>query len=231
MFIPEPKGGDFAPVPAGTHAARCYRFLDLGSHLESYKGVPKPDLTHKVLLGWELVDELMPPNAKGEKLPFIINKKYTWSMSDRARLRADLESWRGKRFEQADFGPGGFDVKNLINQPAILGVVQEEKDGKVYSNITSIQKPMKGQTVGPLVNPTQYLELTKDGFDRNLFNGLSDKLKQLIADSPEYMRLFEAGAKSNGGNYAEQSGREGRRVPPPLLEELDDQIPFAPEFR
>jgi hypothetical protein len=242
MELPVPTGGDFTPVPAGTYLARCYQFIDLGSHAEEYKGKPKPDLTHKVMISWELVDEMMPPNSNGEVKPFVISKRYTWSMSERARLRSDLESWRGAKFVQADFGPGGFDTRNLIGQPAILNIVQEEKDGRTYSNIVGITRPMKGMEVKPLFNPTKYLELTKAGFDRDVFNGLSDRLKQLIADSPEYMRIFgqtNGSLKPNADDprttyqqtldrrqHEATLGPGGRGPGSSSEEDLDDEIPF-----
>ena len=37
-FIVEdtPSGGDFTPVPAGLHLARCYRIVDLGTQQTEY---------------------------------------------------------------------------------------------------------------------------------------------------------------------------------------------------
>ena len=43
-----------------------------------------------------------------------IHPKYTLSMSEKANLRKHLETWRGKAFTEADFGPGGFNMAKLL---------------------------------------------------------------------------------------------------------------------
>ena len=63
-----------------------------------------------------MVDELMEDGK-----PFIVQQRYTWSMSEKAKLRADLESWRGKAFEERDFGT--FNIKNVLGKPCVLTIV------------------------------------------------------------------------------------------------------------
>src|SRR5690606_31191515 len=88
-----------------------------------------------------------------------------------------------------DFGPGGFDVRNLLGTPATLTIVHSENGERVYSNIASIGQPMRGVEIPPQVNQSVYLSLEKDYFDGSVFDGLSDKLKDFIRDTPEYRRL------------------------------------------
>ena len=44
--------GDFKPVPAGLHLARCYRIIDLGTQRSEYDG--QENHQRKIMLGWEL---------------------------------------------------------------------------------------------------------------------------------------------------------------------------------
>lgn len=219
--LPKNEGGNFEQTPAGTFMARCYRFIDLGSHEQTYQGESK-GLKRLVMVGFELAGELMEDGR-----PFTIHKRYTWSTHEKANMRKDLESWRGAKFNDGDFGEGGFDVRNLLGVPATLTIVHSESDGKNYSNIASIGKAMKGVTMPPQVNTSVYLSLESDRFDRTIFDGLSDKLKAFIGESPEYRRLIDP--KPNG-NYA--SNKNGGSQfddlnPPPRTErELDDEIPF-----
>src|SRR5262245_53053805 len=106
--------GDFEAVSDGMHVGVCFMFIDYGSHQESYKGQPKKGLTPKVRIGWEISDELREKadEKTGEFLPKVITKRYTWSTSENAHLRKDLEQWRGAKFVDADFGPGGFNVRD-----------------------------------------------------------------------------------------------------------------------
>src|SRR6478735_3792609 len=100
--LPSPSG-NFTPPPAGTFPAICYRILDLGTQHGSYKG--KPRVAHKILISWEIKDD---EAVMEDGRPMSIHQNYTWSMNEKAALRKDLESWRGKRFTEADFGENGF---------------------------------------------------------------------------------------------------------------------------
>ena len=98
MFIPNPsEGGSFTPVPAGSHLAVCYRIIDLGTQKVVFQNENK--FLRKVMVSWELPDEKMDDGR-----PFVISKRYTWSMHEKATLRKHLEAWRGKGFSEEDFG-------------------------------------------------------------------------------------------------------------------------------
>lgn len=221
MELPKSEAGDFEICPAGTHFARCYRFLDLGSHEQMYQGESK-GLKRLVLVGWELPNELMKDGR-----PFSVNKRYTWSTHEKSNMRKDLESWRGRRFQDSDFGPGGFNVKNLIGVAATLGVTHSEKDGSTYNNVTSISPLPKGIDLPVLINAPVYLTLEAHAFDREVFEGLSEKLRQSITESPEYQAIFAP--KKN--SYAEVSHQRplepaGQREFAPVNEEDLEEVPF-----
>lgn len=216
MKLPEPNGGgEFTPPPSGTHVAICYRFIDLGTQRTEYKGEVKEQ--HKVLISWELPHEMM-DTEDGEK-PFTIHKRYTWSMHEKANLRHDLESWRGKRFTEADFGEGGFDTQNLIGVPCMVSVVHNEKDGKTYANLSGISGLPKGMDKPTLTNDRAYLVLDPESFEPSIFETLSDGLQETIRKSPEYQAI-------NGGPKKEQGVEmpEGDRRNVDF--DLDDEIPF-----
>lgn len=185
MHLPKPtEGGDFTPTPEGTHPATCYRFIDLGTQAGEYMGAPK--IARKVMLSWEITDsELRMDDGK----PFTISSRYTWSMHEKATLRKTLESWRGKKFEDADFGIGGFDTRKLLGAGCYLSVIHTKKDDKTYSNISSIMKLPKGIAVTPAENPLVYFSLDPDEFDREVFNGFSENLQNIIKASPEYQAI------------------------------------------
>lgn len=188
-FLPIPNaGGDFKPCPDGTHLAICYRVIDLGTQRVEYQGQTKEQ--RKVLIGWELPGERMEDGR-----PFSIGQRYSWSMHEKSRLRHDLESWRGKKFEQSDFGAGGFDISNLIGKPCLLSIVHTEKDGKTYANIASVSKLVKGMEVPKMENETVFFDL--DNLDRAEFDKLSDTMKKIIEASPEYSSAVRGPAPSS----------------------------------
>lgn len=198
MYLPKSEGGNFEQTPAGTFTARCYRFIDLGSHEQKYQGESK-GLKRLIMIGFELPTELM-----SDGRPFSVHKRFTWSTHEKATMRKDLESWRGARFNDADFGEGGFDTRNLLGVPATITVVHSEHDGSSYSNIGGIGKAMKGITIPDQINVSTYLSLEPAFFDQSVFDGLSDKLKAFIQGTPEWKRL------KGGNEYASQRGTEQR---------------------
>ncbi len=209
MHIPEPNDRQFELAPAGTHMAVAYRVIDLGTQTSSWNGQPKRQ--HKILISWELPDEKM---ADGR--PFTIGQRYTWSMSEKAALRRDLESWRGTPFTEKDFGQNGFDIKNIIGKACLLNVIHAEKNGKQYANIASISRLMKGQQGPPqTANEQVYLWINNDRWEPSTYQKLSDGLKALIAQSPEYHAIV------NGYD-------DGSDEPPPVdaHDAFGDEIPF-----
>lgn len=209
MKLPKPgEGGDYTPAPAGTFMGVCFRFVDLGTQKVEFQGQIK--FQRKVVISWELCDELMDDGK-----PFIVSKRYTWSMSDKANLRHDLEGWRGKAFSPEDFGENGFNTKKLIGQPCTLTITHTQKpDGKVYANVASVGKIMKGLQPAPLRNETVYIALEQGDFNPAIYEKLSDGLKSLIAASPEYKELTG------------QKPAAAQHEPVGLGGQIDDEIPF-----
>lgn len=210
MYIPKPEGGNFTPPPAGNHVAICFRFIDLGTQAVEWKGAQK--LQRKVLISWELPNELMTEGDYAGQ-PFTIGRRYTWSMSDKANLRHDLESWRGKAFTEDDFsGPNRFNVKNILGKPCMISIVHETKDGSTYANIKGIGAMPKGMMPPVPVSKQVYFSLDPQFFDATILDSLSDKLKETIKGSPEYREITD-------GAYRKPANGGGENV-------LDDDIPF-----
>lgn len=204
--LPNPRGGTFTPAPEGSHPAACYRVIDLGTQEVNYKGVVSKK--RQLLITWELFSEEPMPDGR----PFTIGRKYTWSTHEKSGLRKDLEMWRGKKFSESDFGPGGFDIRRVIGQPCLITVTHSERDGNMLSNVAAVTKLPKAMTVGGPTNKTCFVWLDKDDFDQVAFDTLSDRLKDTIKASPEYRAL------TNGGTPVTEQFDAGH--------DPDDEIPF-----
>lgn len=201
MHLPPPTGGDFIPPPAGSHIAVCYRVIDLGTQQTTYLGQSK--LQRKIMISWEIPDEKMDDGR-----PFTISKRYTFSSSEKANLRHDLENWRGAKFRDEEIQQ--FDTRKLIGVGCMLSVIHEEKDGRTYSNIASVAKLPKGITPPALENATAYFSLVDP--DWKAFDALSDGLKGVIQKSPEYAEAMRTNSNDE--------------PPPRTSDDLDDSIPF-----
>ncbi len=182
--LPAPDDKQFTPVPEGNHIAVCYRVIDFGTQKIEWMGKEKHQ--RKVLVSWEIPDEKMEDGR-----PFTIGQKFTWSMSEKANLRAVLESWRGKAFTDADFGPQGFDIMNIIGVGCMLNVVHAHKNGKTYANIASVAKLPKGISSPGPTNPRNFVWLSREEFIQGNFDSLTDGMKAIILQSPEYKALSD----------------------------------------
>jgi hypothetical protein len=127
-------GKAFAPAPAGVHQAVCVDVVDMGLLEVKFGGKVKHQ--HKVRLVWQ-IDEAMEDGKR-----FIVQRRYTKSLHEKANLRKDLESWRGRPFTEDELG--GFDLEKLLNANCFLNVVHTSKDGQIYANVASIMPLKKG---------------------------------------------------------------------------------------
>lgn len=127
-------GADFAPAPAGTHPAVCVDVVDLGILKVNWGGKEKSQ--HKINVVWQIGE------ARQDGKPFQVQKRYTLSLHEKAALRKDLESWRGRAFNEAELE--GFDVEVLVGVGAFLNVIHNVKDGSTYANVSAIMKMPKG---------------------------------------------------------------------------------------
>lgn len=172
------KAGNYEKPELGSFAAICVRILDLGTQdVVDFQG--KKKLMHKVLVSWEL-DQKMKDGK-----PFIISKKYTVSLHEKANLRKDLESWRGREFtpEEVD----AFTEKSILGKACLISLVAS-KDGN-YVNVGGVTSLPKGMVPPVQVNPSVFLSLDPNEFSQAVFDGLSDKMKATIMLSPEWMEL------------------------------------------
>lgn len=191
MKLPKPgEGGSREDIAAGTYVGVCYRFIDMGTQKVEWQG--QVQHKRKIMISWLVPEELM-----SDGRPFSVHKRYTWSMHEKAALRQDLESWRGKAFTMEDFeGPNAFNTKKLIGQPCMLTITSDTRDGKTYTNVASVGKLMKGVKPGELTEPTVYLSLEPGEFNEETFALLKDGLKERISVTPEFKELQGQGKQS-----------------------------------
>ena len=188
-FFVEDRGGSFESTPPGMHLARCYRIVDLGTQKTEYMGQVK--FLHKIMLGWEIhgTDDSGKEIKMRDGRPFAIFKNYTLSWSDKANLRLDLQSWRGKPFSNEELRR--FDLKTVLGAWCMLNVIERAgQDGKMYVNVSGVSpvpSMIKQAGLPQAVNPNEIFNLEEP--DMELYAKFSDHLKKKIEASPEWQRL------------------------------------------
>lgn len=183
-IIASDTGGSFKPVPQGVHMARCYRVVDIGTQQVEWEGEKK--LQRKCVIGWELFgeDEDGGPLEDDGGMPLTISKRYTVSLGRNAKLRADLEAWRGRAFTDQELK--GFDIANLLGAYCMVNVTHNSRDGKTYSNIASISPvPAALKNAKPAgVHKNELFDLTSP--DMDVFGRFHEKLQEIIKASLEW---------------------------------------------
>lgn len=204
-YAQETGNGDFQHAPVGTHVARCIRLIDLGTQAGEWMG--KPTMKNQVLVMWELPNELM--DIDGEKKPFIVSKFYTNSLGEKANLRKDLQTWRGREFTEEELKR--FDLQSILGAPCLLSVV-EKGHGKEGVKVAGVMKLPKGQEVPNAAN--ELFAFWLDEFNQERFDGLSDGIKKIIQKAPEYIEATQ------GKQPRSQPKANGH------FDDMEDDLPF-----
>jgi hypothetical protein len=130
------EGQSFEPAPAGMHQAVCVDVVDLGVLDETWQGKTKRQ--HKVNLAWQIAE------LRDDGKPFLVFKRYTLSLHEKAGLRKDLESWRGKKFTRDE--EMGFDLETVLGANCLLNITHNPVGDRTYANVASISPLMKGMS-------------------------------------------------------------------------------------
>lgn len=137
MSIIAKSDGTFEKAPAGMQQAVCAFVHDIGTQIGEYQG--KTNIRRVVIISWELAEKMVTGDYAGK--PFMVSKYYTLSLNEKATLRKDLESWRGRAFKEEELE--GFDVEKLIGVNCFLNITTTENDKRKISAITPIPKNIK----------------------------------------------------------------------------------------
>ena len=136
MIVADNGGGSYEQTPTGMTQAVCTRIFDLGPQ-EGYQG----KIQHKLVVMFELDERKKEGDFAGKR--FLVSNTYTASLDERANLRRDLESWRGRPFTADELV--GFDMDTVLGVNCNLNMVAVTKGDKTYVNIAAITPLMKGQ--------------------------------------------------------------------------------------
>ncbi len=169
------SGGSFELPPQGVHVARAYRLIDLGTQTSNWQG--KETRQSKISLSWELLGDEQTADGR----PFIITRRFTASLGEKAALRALLKSWRGRDFTPEELKR--FDLKTIVGVYGLANVVHESREGNTYANLASLMPLPRGMPKPEAVNALQVFDLQAP--DNNVWEQLSPKLQEVIMASPE----------------------------------------------
>ncbi len=205
------EGAVFEKAPSGSHLARCYALIDLGTQVHNFQGESRTQ--RDVRLSFELAHAKMTgqhnPENKGR--PFSVHLTVKQSLHPMAKLRGLLEGWRGKKFDPESLR--AFEPRKLVGLACRLSLIENGE----FTNIDGISPatPEEVKAMGQMVNPPVFFALDED-FKKDVYDKLHEKTREKIAQSPEYQQLVNPEAQGDPENEA----------PPTNEEASDDLVPF-----
>ena len=199
--IVKEQGGSFTLAPEGNHMAVCNMVVDIG-HQETGFGI-KP----KIYIRWEMPSERISYERDGETIegPCTIGAFYTASLNEKANLRKDLESWRGRTFTKEELE--GFDVFNVLGVACQITIIHRENNGKEYANVSTVVGLPKGVEAPEAENPL--LKYSPD--DPDSFHALPEWLQKKVQEGNKQDGPDAAGPDEGDGGSDEGDG--GSDVP------------------
>jgi hypothetical protein len=151
------------------------------------------------------------------------------SLSEKANLRRDLESWRGRKFTAAELA--GFDLKAIMGTACQLQVTHDtNKEGRTYAGVAAIMALPRGYKGPKPENPLAFFSFEEAGAAPTMPADLPEWVQKIIAESREW--------KAAGGTMPPANAPEATPAPAPTgtatapapgtatADADDDPIPF-----
>ena len=140
LLAKAPDNDDFERPNTGLVQAVCAFVEDVGTHKSSYQG--KERIRHRIVICFELAQQMTKGEYAGK--PFMVSNFYTLSLSRKATLAHDLESWFAKELSEEQ-RKNGINLKKLIGKACMLNLVERKKAaGGEYIAISGILPTMAG---------------------------------------------------------------------------------------
>lgn len=167
-------------VPSGTHIARCYSMIHIGTVEWEWQGETK--YSNKIRVTFELPHEMR--DFSGEQKPMVISKEYTLSLHEKSNLRRDLEGWRGKSFTNKELAH--FDTTNLISKECNISIIHKtSKSGNEFAQIGSISGITKGTDCPKQFNDS-FIFNYEDNFNEDWLEQQPKWIQDQIKGTDEY---------------------------------------------
>lgn len=190
------SGQEFERLAPGMYGAVCCNVVDVGVHEQEYNGAKKD--VHQVYICFE-VDKLMTQGEYAGK-PFMVSKRFTLSLHEKADLAKTLEQWFGKTLTPEQ-RKDGIDLEKCIGKLCTLNLVQTQKGDKTYTNISAVLPMLPGAKV----------------------------LKIVCKDAPKWILEYKAKAKTEDAWPEDTTPTPTEEVPPPTDQDApppEDDLPF-----
>jgi hypothetical protein len=141
-FYVSDRSREYERPEEGLHRAVCIDVVDLGV-------VPGPwGEKRKVELRWAL------EAVDSKERHFVVRRRYTASLNEKATLRQHLDLWRGRKFTAQELRQ--FDLEKVIGVQAQVQIAHRVlDDGRTFADVQAVIGAVKGAV--PLPIPPTYV--------------------------------------------------------------------------
>jgi hypothetical protein len=188
MSIKTPtKGGkEFQLVPEGSHIARVYQLIHIGTIKSEWQGQTRD--RDVVRIAFELPNELRKFGDDSKERPMVINTgNLTNTMGEKGKLRPLVQGIIGTKLdnEEAEF----FELTDIVGIACMLTVIHEkDSKGIMRDRISSTAPLPKGMTAPAAINEPFILDFNENWSDIAA-RTLPQFLQDMIASSREYKAM------------------------------------------
>lgn len=166
----------------GSYAAKVYALVVLGTITSRFKDQEVTSL--KIRVTWEYM-------CNG--FAYYISKEYTLSLHEKASLRKDLQSLRGKKFTQEELDQ--FFIDSILGFDCLITVEnQTAANGNDYPNLISMcplpkGMPMHSQVLSPFIFTWEGMDkIEQIGLLSDEDNRIPKYIKEKMLTTPEYKK-------------------------------------------
>lgn len=212
---------NFAHPEFGMQPGILVSIIDLGTQEGEWKG--KPTSNRQLFFQWELPESLIDnPESEWHGKPMSQGSFVNLTVGEKAQLTKIVMASTGQKPEE------GYDPEELLGSACNLNIISYiKRDGAQGIKIDSYSPLLKSQkqSLPKPTNKLKYFDL--DRFDENLYADVPNGFKKIIEQSPEYQEVV-GGEKKEDQSYSQAKGKtaKSKPTPPPVDDELDDEIPF-----
>lgn len=183
-------------VPAGTHFARIYKIVDLGTQKQEFKGEAKPDARiFSISFEFPKIKHVFKEDKGEQPLSRSKDVKFAFTSKESANrsILTDLVEATGDNPYE-----GNYNIFSLLGKTLQVSIEEYTNDkGQTKDKIAGFSKLSSEQlemvemkpAIYAQVNPSKFLYLDPQYFDGAFFESLPDFQKDKIRLSPEFANL------------------------------------------
>lgn len=188
MSIKSPISGgkEFELVPQGSHIARVYQILHIGTIESTWQGQTRD--RDVVRIAFELPNEMRKFRDDEPEKPMVINTgNLTNTMGEKGKLRPLIQGIIGTKLDEDE--ASFFELTDIMGMACMVTVIHEKDTKGVMRDRISSTAPLPKGIVAPAAINAPFILDFNDNWSEMAYANLPQFLQDMIAGSKEYKAM------------------------------------------